>query len=661
VSRSDIVEKKVRHVMRGGATEVEDLAPGQGSAPTLTSADLQRIFTLAVQAEALFDSPQDVEWVLDEDGGLWLVQSRPITGAKTQRDGRRVSVWTNANVGEALPGVGTPMTWSIIRGFSRRGFEAAFGALGLDVPEDYDLVGSFFGRVYLNLTQFASVITQIPLMQPETLLELAGGPKLEQLEGGYDTHSARGFLLRLPLTVPRILLSQSILPLVGRQWSAHVRRKRAGFFERAWQPLTNVGMLRELEKLDVVFNRTGRIMIACSSNFLSSYVVTKHLLRRWGGEEAALREGELFSGLTGMRSAQPGLALLRMARQARHHDDLIRLLRESDSSEIAADLHRLDGVPGGRVLREALEEFLVEHGHRAPREAELATPRWHEDPTFLIDVLCTYLDAPYLPSPEELEDKGRGERLETTEAVRRFFRPGFGMVFRQILALSQSNARLREELRSCVVDTLDMYRQFFLQVGQRMEASGELAAPADVFFLTSDEVKAWLQEDRPEGLGLRVAMRRAAYEHFDALPDPPDNFMLVDGVIVTNEPEPEEGRAVITGLPGSPGRVTGVARVILDPADSRSQLRPGEILVAPLTDVGWTPLFLAASAVVMDKGGPLSHSCVVAREYGIPAAVNVRGATVRIKTGDIITVDGDRGVVYLPPRVSDDDLAPETT
>jgi pyruvate,water dikinase len=86
--------------------------------------------------------------------------------------------------------------------------------------------------------------------------------------------------------------------------------------------------------------------------------------------------------------------------------------------------------------------------------------------------------------------------------------------------------------------------------------------------------------------------------------------------------------------------------VIFDPEEADA-LEPGEILVAPYTDVGWTPLFLSSSAVVMSLGGPLSHSCIVAREYGIPTVVAVRDATEEIATGDLVTVDGDRGVVYV--------------
>ncbi len=648
--RREIARKPSRLV--AGAQGVKSESVEARDAPCLDDAELARVTQICSQIESQQGSPQDIEWAFDEEGGLWILQARPITTGKASLPGSRggTSFWTNTNVGEALPGVGTPMTWSIIRGFSRRGFEAAFGALGLDVPESYELVGSFHGRVFLNITQFASVITQIPWMKPETILKLAGGPAVEQIEGGYEQHSSRSFLLRLPLTIPRMIGSQLTLPFAGRQWARRFRKRRDGFFARPIGAISPAALLEVLKEVDDLFDRTGLIMIACSSNFLSSYVATHELLGRWGGPEAAAREQQLFAGLDGVRSAEPGLELLRMAHHIKGHPRLEGYFVDTSAADIVAQLDRMIAIPGGAALRRDLDAFLREYGHRAPREAEIATPRWREDPTFIIDTLRTYLQAPYLPSPEEILREQLHQRRETTEAIRRHFTTGLGLIFRQVLGWSQQNARLREELRACVVDTLAMYRHAFLEIGRRLASEGALGDPEDVFFLTSQEARGFLSGDSADDFALRVIARRAAFEAFEAIPDPPDNFMLIDGVIVTTEQEPVEGRDTIEGLPGSSGRVTGPARVVIDPSAPGSTLRPGEILVAPLTDVGWTPLFLAASGVVMDKGGPLSHSCIVAREFGIPAVVNARRATERIKTGDIITLDGDAGLVYLPKR-----------
>ena len=652
LARQEIAPKATRLVWDPlGATRHDPLDETLAHAPSLTPDELGRVAALALQVEAGLGGFQDIEWALDEVGGLWLLQSRPISPPKqTAGAPGGVSCWTNINVGEALPGVGTPMTWSILKNFSRRGFEAAFGALGLEVPPSYELVGSFYGRVYLNLSQFASVITQIPLMAPKTLLRLAGGPDAAAVEGHYERTQGR-FLRRLPLTLPKMAASHLTLPWQGVAWAKRLRGERDAFFAQGLEGLSAAQLLGRLAHLDALFDQTGELMIAVSSNFLSSYVVTQELLRRWGGDEAAAQERHLFSGLSDLRSAEPGLELLRLAHMAKEHPALEARLREASAQDLAQAPARLREVEGGARFVEGLDGFLRAYGHRAPREAELATPRWREDSRFLFEVIKTHLDAPGLRGPDALMQERAQARQEMTQAIRRYFPTGLGLLFRAALRWSQRNARLREDLRACVVDTLSMYRHFFLEVGRRLKQRGVLLDPNEVFFLTYAECKSSLQREGDSlDLGLRVAIRRTAYEAFCAMPDPPETFLLKGGRVVLAEAQgasSAEGREVLRGLAGSPGRVTGRARVVLDPHGPEARLSPGEVLVAPFTDVGWTPLFLAAAGVIMDKGGPLSHSCVVAREYGIPAVVNAKRASSVIKTGDWVTLDGDEGVVYL--------------
>jgi pyruvate,water dikinase len=122
-------------------------------------------------------------------------------------------------------------------------------------------------------------------------------------------------------------------------------------------------------------------------------------------------------------------------------------------------------------------------------------------------------------------------------------------------------------------------------------------------------------------------------------------FLLSDGTEPRIETLDEVGDGALRGTPASAGRVTAAARVILDPVGAT--LKPGEILVAPSTDPGWTPLFLTAGGLVMEMGGAMSHGSIVAREYGIPAVVGVPGATERIESGQVLTVDGSAGTVRV--------------
>jgi rifampicin phosphotransferase len=646
-----------------------DLPPLRAAADSLSERELATLVDAGTRIEAALGTPQDIEWAFT-DGRLTFLQARPITAGRGlsamggrpgngKNGGNGRTLWCNVNVGEALPGVGTPMTWSILRAFSRRGFEEAFAALGLAVPEEYELVGNFRGRVYLNLTEFLSVASQIPFFPPERLLTLGGGGGLEGVKDTYVPRNPLAFMLRLPLTLPRMALSQALLPGVARLWSWWFHRYRERFYALALDTLSPQALLDVLASLTAVFNRTGTIMLAGASNALSSYIAVLAMVQRWSEIAEDSPHKRLFVGLSSVSSAAPGLHLLQIARAARRHPEWAQALAAHDPAEesFAAFQARLRADPRTAPLAHQLDTFLAAHGHRAAREAELSTPRWSEDPTFLLTVLKAHLVSAELPDPDTGLAELAAVRFEATRAVRASLAPPLGAVFALALRVAQEAARRRESMRSEVVHTLAMYRHLIREVGGRLARATLIAEPDDVFFLSLEELRQWLAAEAagappPFPVALRVAARRAEYEAFCEAPDPPDTFTFSAGEIVAEAlPEEATQAPVLRGLPGSPGRRTGTARVLHGPSDG-SRLRPGDILVAPYTDVGWTPLFLVAGAVIMEMGGALSHSCVVAREYGIPAVVNLKHATTRIRDGQEVTVDGDAGVVYLHGETS---------
>jgi pyruvate,water dikinase len=196
--------------------------------------------------------------------------------------------------------------------------------------------------------------------------------------------------------------------------------------------------------------------------------------------------------------------------------------------------------------------------------------------------------------------------------------------------------------RSALALLLAQARVLLLPVGAMLAQAGQLAHADDIFFLSLPEIHIAL-----DGTDFRstVGERRAAYAQERARRSVP-LVLLSDGTMPAAEPAASDGTGqVLRGIPASPGRMTGPARVILDP--HTAQLAQGEILVAPSTDPGWTPLFLMAGGLVVETGGPMSHSAIVAREYGIPAVVGVTEATKRIQTGQSITVDGSSGTVTI--------------
>jgi pyruvate,water dikinase len=621
-----------------------------GDKPVLSAGEREQLTRIAEVAERGFARPMDIEWALVDDAFM-LVQARPIT--TSHGDDAPTEAWTNANVGEALPGVGTPLTWSIIRGFSRRGFTTAFGALGLDVPPEYELVGSFRGRVYLNLSQFMSIASAIPVLEPETLYAMAGGGGVDLVRDIYNERSPAAFLARLPVTIPRIAASQLAIPAVTPLWDTYVRHRRDEFFSRDLSRLDDTGLREALADVDQLFDYNGLVMLACSSNFLMSYAVTREFLRNFGTPEALARDPELMGGLD-VQSSEPGLRMVELAQIARRSRRLRRLLRDTPLSDMVPTLRDNAEHHDVALFLEEFDAFVAAYGHRAPREAELATPRWREDPTFVFEVIRGFLDVPHLPGPRERARDRKAAKRRMHGLIENAFVPGLRAAFLAVLKFTRDNARRREVLRARVVDTLSMYRAIFLECGRRMARSGAIARAEDAFYLTYDEIHDWIDDARmARGYRLRVIARRAVVEAFRSQPDPPDVFVLrgsemiseVRGTGVTGE-LPDGVYTEITGLAASPGRVTGKARVIRDP-EQDATVEPGEVLIVPYADIGWTPLFLNASAVVMALGGPLSHAAIVAREYGLPAVVSARGILEQVETGDTVTVDGTRGLVFV--------------
>jgi pyruvate,water dikinase len=670
LQRSVAVKESLVEQHPEGGTRVRTLASPQVGQPCLTEEQLERLAALGRAVEQALGGPVDLEWA-EVAGRIALLQARPITSLPAARPaapparlparlGRRPSspaprpvVWSNVNVGEALPGVATPLTWSIIAGFSRRGFEQAFGALGLSVPPGYQLVGNVAGRIYLNLSEFMSIASGVPFFSPAILASLAGGVDPAVMTGAYEQLSRLRFLRGLPRATTKVLESQLLGPRQAKSHAGLFRAERERFLDLDLGRLSWAELGEELQRLHRLFFVTGELLLTCSSNALASYALL-HLLLRAGGEEARKLEGELFTGLAGLESAKPGVLLLELARLARQ----LGLQEQLQARPVAGDglqqLAALAAHPAAEPFLRLFSTFLAEHGHRGIREAELAVPRWRDDPSFPLQVVASHLDGGPLADPRERSHRQQRARAEATARVRELLPAPLRPVLSGLLPLAQETARVREGMRSRVTETLGLYRRFFLEVGRRLTGQGRLRQPGDVFLLTVAEVEELLAGGTPSLL-LRVIEREARYRADQAAPEPPATFRTTSGTIPASggevaRPAPvEEAQLQLQGLGCSAGRVEGTVRVLAS-ADEGYALRSGEILVAHTTDVGWTPLFLVAAGVILDKNGPLSHAAIVAREYGLPAVVNTGNATQLLRDGDRVLLDGAEGRVLLLAR-----------
>jgi len=347
---------------------------------------------------------------------------------------------------------------------------------------------------------------------------------------------------------------------------------------------------------------------------------------------------ELVTGLGDVSSAEHSYRLWELSRLARQSPQVMAFLAQST-------WHTWRQSLAGTVFAEAWQVFLDTFGHRALYEVEMANPRWREQPDYLFEVVATYARLPQERAPFDPQEQAR-RRQAAEQDVLRLLTPWRRAWFRTVLRRTQEFSRLRENSKSHLVQGIDIGRLLALRAAYFLVQDGLLEDAEVVFYLRIEEIKTALRGAMPLETVRHVITQRRLERQRDAARQPPELFVGERPVYA--EALTEHG-TVLTGLPSSPGRVTGIARVLYSPQEG-ARLQPGEILVAPSTDPGWTPLFLVASGLVMETGGYLSHGAIVAREYGIPAVLNVHLATQRIPDGRSILLDGAQGVVQLLPK-----------
>jgi phosphohistidine swiveling domain-containing protein len=288
------------------------------------------------------------------------------------------------------------------------------------------------------------------------------------------------------------------------------------------------------------------------------------------------------------------------------------------------------------------DAFIDRFGHRSVLEGELSVPAWEEDTATVFAMLRNMRDTGADASPYATETRQRRLREEETARSLAKLSALKRPVFKRTLSLAQSYVANRERTKSLLVRGTRRARRILAELGLRLVAGGRLDSADGVFYITVDEARL-AAADTSVDLRSLVVRRRAEMDR-NRLVELPESFMGRPTPL--KAPPPAAAVTSLKGIPVSPGRVTGIARVIMDPRTD-GDIREGQILVAPVTDAGWTPLFLTAAAVVVDIGGPLSHGATVARELGLPAVVNVKQGTKVIKSGQRITVDGRDGTVTL--------------
>jgi rifampicin phosphotransferase len=646
--RSATVADKELRVVRdpAGGTTTAAVAAERRSARVLEPQAVEELCRAGLRVAEALGRPQDIEWT--RAGGRFLfLQARPITSLPA---GTPV-VWDNSNIQESFNGVTTPLTFSIaVRGYASV-YRQTLALLGVSeqVLDDYrtvlrNMIGLVRGRVYYNINNWYRCLLLLPSFDrnKEDMEQMMGLDEPVDFVEGVEL-SAAGKLRRLPS-----------LARVGVRLAREFRRldrsvERFLSASSAYLEAIDRDRLRDadLGELLAVAERLERDVLGDWTTPIVNdiYVsTTSGRLRRAvaelvGADAAPEVAAGLLSGEEQIESREPTHRLLEIAELIRADRALTGAL-ERDPPRAAMSALR-DASP---ALRDRLDAFLDRYGDRCIGEMKLETPSLRHDPSFVVGVLRNFVAAPDLDlaalRAREREQGMRFERL-TARRGRRQRR------LRRALRRARRGVRARENMRFVRTRVFGVFRDVYVAAGHRLHETGALERADDVFYLTADELTAYHEGTAVTArLADLVRVRRAEFAAYQR-EQVPNRFETLGSVYASSLNAPpraaDPDARLLQGTGCCPGVVEADVRVILSPDDDLSV--NGRILTTVRTDPGWTPLFPSVAGLLIERGSTLSHSAVIAREFGIPAVVGVPNLLDRVRDGERVRLDGGTGTV----------------
>jgi pyruvate,water dikinase len=654
-SSGEIVEQRLGsktvlvRARSGGGTERLEQPAADG--PCLDAGQIRALAELGQRAERHFRAPQDMEWAIDAGGSFWMTQSRPITTLYP------VPVRTMAapepraylcfSLAQGLTRPLTPMGRAGIRMIAssvalHAGFHVPDPRAG---PPPYAEAGQ---RIFIDFTAAArSAVGRAIVPRVFDVMEARTAVLMRQLfdnpEFSVVSTSPLPLLRRVGGIALRARVQGLILEALLRPTAALRRADRlAGHLAAFIAVPPDASAPQRLDHVERILLRMFPLLPAAVPGALAGFALLGLARKLLAAMDLPGELQTVLRGLPHNVTTTMDLDLWQLSLRLRA-DAASATAFATESVDVLARAFAAGALPAR--AQHGVSNFLARYGHRAVAEIDLGMPRWVDDPTHILGVLANYLrlsDADGAPDVQFARGARQAEAMVAALSARAGNR---GWLRGRLVALSLRRARdlmgLRELPKNLIVLVLAGVRHQLSVVGEELAAAGMIETAGDIFFLDLAEVRRALGGEDVSAVVLRS---RQAYERELRRHHIP-RMLLSDGTepeaVAGNRPAPAAG--VLLGSPASAGTITGTARVILDPVGAR--LEPGEILVAPSTDPGWTPLFLTAGALVMEMGGANSHGAVVAREYGIPAVVGVPEATVLLRTGTTVTVDGAAGTV----------------
>jgi pyruvate,water dikinase len=557
----------------------------------------------------------------------------------------RLPHYTRANAGETLPEPASPLGWTLVWGPGLQGWRKGFVGFGIYREEEVagprpPFVGMFGGYFYLNLSHMRLFGIRMGQTADQIDAAFVGQRSDTPVYVAHPEDQDAELTAKAGATLQR-MLGQSNFPEADadRERLRRLRRERPDL-----SALSDTGLVAHARSLLGEVETTYQRHVESSLPASVGPAILGPLCASVDRADAML---DLIGGLGDVDSASPSDGLWTLSRQVANSAELTALFDQG----VAAVERALDTASGDvKAFRDSFEEFLAASGDRGPNEWDIHALSWEAAPVQALALVDRIRHSPDDDSPAARRQRLTERREQTAREVRALLPEDAQAMFDAGLHASKVWIPARERTKANCVTVVNEIRMAVRELGRRGVEAGRFAQPEDVMMLLDTELDDYVAG--PEAFSPVIARRLEEYARLHEL-EPP--FFVADDARTDIDTWPrraeEETDAavegdVLSGVGGSHGTYTGRVRVVGDPASCEA-LEPGEVLVAPITDAAWTPLFLVAGAAVVDVGALNSHAVVVCRELGIPAVISVEGGTRRLRDGMVITVDGDKGTVTV--------------
>lgn len=661
MTRKEIADKKTayRRASSGGCSPVE-VQEQLVSAPCLSQPQLEALFHVGKRLLKKYNSPQDVEWAID-DGELYFLQTRPVTAIDINLSGFP-NLWDNSNIVESYGGITSPLSFS----FALENYKNVYVQFCeiLSVPrrvvkdmEYYlgNMLGCINGRVYYNLYNWYKLVGVLPgFKQNREFMEtmMGVGEQLsDEIALRIQPHPSWDTLLgkfrKLKTGIVFFYYHLRIQALVDN-FLKNFHHHYDIFRKKEYAAMTSDQVFAEYLAMNRVMLDHWKAPIINDFLCMVHFGILRILTSRWLGHCDENLQNDLLAGEGNLESAEPTKILIRYAGEVDAEPDLRKMIEETPDQLLMETLNQSRFTEFYNKIVDYVDRF----GFRCMNEMKLEEKDLFSDPRFLFVCLKNYLRS-NITDLKANENREKELRDNAEKLVKKELKGYKLRFYRWSLKHARKAVKNRENTRFARTRAYGIARSMFQSMGHSFAAIDILEQSDDVFFLTLQEIygihQGTLSVYDLKGL---VALRRKSYRQYEDM-EPKIRFCTRGPVYWQNEildspetPDVEEDADYhLKGLACCPGIIEGTVRVVLSPDEDLNL--DGEILVAKRTDPGWVPLFPSVSGLLVERGSLLSHSAIVAREMGIPAIVGIKGLLNTLQTGMKIRFDGKTGTITI--------------